>query len=459
MFTLNEIVKISEGRLIGGAEEAHISGISTDTRTLTLGELFVALKGPHFDGHRFLNQAHQKGAVCALVSEEIESPLPIIVVSDTLKALQILARSYRSRFAIPVVAVTGSVGKTTTKECIAVTLSEVFNVRVGFGNWNNHIGVPANLFRLSPEDQCLVLELGANHPGEIKQLSEIAQPTVGVITAIHPVHLEGFGSLQGVYQAKLELADFLDQNFGTIIANGDDPELMRRLKNRKCSVITFGTSKHCDYRLTDLFVNDGTIYFKVNDKFEFRLNGYGAFNAPNALAAVAVAGYFNLDLNSLSESWQSLPIIQGRFRTERLEAQNIIIVDDSYNANPISVKQAVQSFAKLASERRKLLVIGDMLELGAHSGIYHEDLGHYLAEFEIDFLVGVGPMSQLILRAFSKAERGGKTVHFQTAQEAARFLVSHIQENDAVFIKGSHGVHLEQIKPLLIQAIETAALV
>lgn len=456
MFILDEIVNITSGRLIGGRKEIEISDISTDSRTLAPGDLFVAFQGPHFDGHHFLNQAYERGAACALVNRQVESPLPLIMVPDVLKAFQAMARSYRARFSIPVVAVTGSVGKTTTKECIAVTLSEVFNVRAGFGNWNNHIGVPINLFRLSPEDHCLVLELGANHPGEIKGLSEIAQPTVGVITAVHPVHLEGFGSLEGVYQAKLELADFLEQTLGTIIANGDDSELMRRLKNRTCSVITFGFSKHCDYRMTDLFANDGIVYFKVNDEFEFRLKGYGAFNAQNALAAVAVAGYFNLDLNSLAESWRALPVIQGRFRTEYLEAQNIIIVDDSYNANPISVKQAVQSFFKLASGKRKLLVIGDMLELGAHSGIYHEDLGRYLAEFEIDFLVGVGPMSQLVLRTFAKAEQGGKTVHFQSALEAARFLVSHIQENDAVFIKGSHGVQLDQIRPLLIQAIETA---
>jgi UDP-N-acetylmuramoyl-tripeptide--D-alanyl-D-alanine ligase len=457
MFTLSEVVKISNGRLIGNAEELQISGISTDSRTLVPGDLFVALKGPNFDGHRFFNQARERGAVCALVSEPIENPtLPTIVVSDTLTAFQALAQSYRSRFSIPVVGVTGSVGKTTTKECIAVALSEVFRVRVGFGNWNNHIGVPVNLLRLSREDQCLVLELGANHPGEIKQLSEIARPTVGVITAVHPVHLEGFGSLQGVYQAKLELADFVEQNYGTIIANGDDSELMRRLKNRKCSVITFGSSKHCDYRLTDLFANDGIIYFKVNDQFEFRLNGYGAFNASNALAAIAVAGYFKLNLSGLAESWQALPVIQGRFRIERLEAQNIVIVDDSYNANPISVKQAVQSFVRLVPGKRKLMIMGDMLELGEHSGIYHEDLGRYLAEFDFDYLLGVGPMSQIVLRTFDKAERGGKTVHFQNALEAGQFLAAHIQENDAIFIKGSHGVRLDQIRPLLIQAIEPA---
>ena len=205
-----------------------------------------------------------------------------------------------------------------------------------------------------------------------------------------------------------------------------------------------------------LFVGEGMIYFKVNDEFEFRFKGYGAFNASNAFAAVAVAGYFNLDLHSLAESWRTLPVIQGRFRTERLEAQNIVIVDDSYNANPVSFKQAVQSFVKLASGQRKLLVMGDMLELGEHAGIYHEDMGRYLAECGIDFLIGVGPMSQLALRAFAKAERGGKTVHFKTALEAGHFLVSQIQEGDAVLIKGSHGVHLEQVRPLLIQAIANA---
>ena len=456
MFTLGEIVTLCNGRLIGGETETRVSGISTDSRTIGRGELFVALKGPHFDGHRFVGEAHQKGAVCALVGERIETSLPVIVVSDPLRALQDLARSYRLRFSVPVVAVTGSVGKTTTKECIAVALSEVFHVRMGFGNWNNHIGVPMNLFRLSSRDQCLVLELGANHPGEIKRLAEIAEPTVGVITSIYPVHLEGFGSLSKIYQAKLELADFLDQTFGTVVADGDDPELVRRLRNRKFSLVTFGASKNCDYRLSELFVGDGVIYFKVNDQFEFRLKGYGAFNALNALAAVAVSGYFNLDLRSLAESWQALPAIQGRFRMERLETHDIMIVDDSYNANPVSFKQAIQSFVKLTPRARRWVVVGDMLELGEHSGIYHEDLGRYLADFEIDFLAGVGPESKLTLGTFAKLNREGKTVHFQNSLEAGRFLAATLQEGDAVLIKGSHGMHLDQIRPLLIQSIETA---
>jgi UDP-N-acetylmuramoyl-tripeptide--D-alanyl-D-alanine ligase len=189
------------------------------------------------------------------------------------------------------------------------------------------------------------------------------------------------------------------------------------------------------------------------------LKGHGAFNAQNALAATAVAGYFNLDLKSLSESWHILPTIQNRFQVESLEAQNIVVIDDSYNANPFSFKQAAQSFAKLTPNKRKLIVVGDMLELGESARIYHEDLGRHLAELGINFLLGVGPLSRMTLRAFTQANPEGRTFHFQNALAAGRFLVSMIEEGDAVFIKGSHGMRLDQIKPLLVQAIETAAVI
>src|SRR3989338_2554366 len=314
MFTLGEITKACRGKLIGANPDLKVEGVSCDSRSIKRGELFLALHGVRFDGHAFLKDAFKKGAPCALVDQAVSCIAPIIVVDDTLKALQSLAHFHRRRFLIPTIGVAGSVGKTTTKECIGMALSQAFKVRVGCGNWNNHIGVPLNLFRLSPEDQFLVLELGANHPGEIKILSEILEPTVGVITGIHPTHMEGFGSLDGIYRAKLELADFLDQTRGTVIANGNDPELLKRLKERKFNLITFGTSPKCDYFLSRLEAHDGFLQFQVNGSFDFKLRGYGAFNVWNALAAIAVCGHFHLDLKALSQKWKELPQIEGRFQ-------------------------------------------------------------------------------------------------------------------------------------------------
>ena len=459
MFTLNEIANACGGKLIAGEKNRLVSGISCDSRTIQAEELFVALHGDRFDGHLFLRQVFQKGAACALVDRLPEGAFPVILVENTLKAFQRLARYYRSLFPIPVVAVTGSAGKTTTKECVGILLSEVFRVRVGYGNWNNHIGVPLNIFNLSADDQCLVLELGANHKMEIATLAEVAQPTVGIITGIYPVHLEGFGSLEGIYQAKLELADFLDSNGGTVIANGDDPELIKRLKGRNFSLVTFGKDKNCDYVLSDANNQNGIMYLQVNGKIEFRLKGYGTFNTMNALAAIATAGYFNLDLEALSQAWQALPSIEGRFRPELL-INNIQMIDDSYNANPKSFELAVESFCELANGRRKIVVMGDMLELGKRSEFYHEALGRFLAERGIEQVLGVGVLSQFALKTFVGASSGTKSFHFENSEEAGKFLSSILQEGDSILIKGSHGMRLDKIKPLLQQYLKkTASLV
>lgn len=457
MFTFDEIAKACGGRLAADLEERSVSGVSCDSRTIQAGDLFVALRGARFDGHTFLAEVFQRRASCALVDRETDHRFPVIVVDDTLKALQKLARFYRAKFSVPTIAVTGSTGKTTTKECIGIALSEAFKVRTSFGNWNNHIGVPLNILKLSDDDQCLVLELGANHIGEIALLSEIAQPTVGVITSIHPVHLEGFGSIEGIYQAKLELADFLDRTQGTVIAYGDDPELVRRLKGRKFSLIMFGTTRHCDYVLSELTCGNGLISFQVNDTFKFRLKGYGAFNAMNALAAIATAGYLKVDLKSLSKTWQILPEIQGRFRLDQWQSRGIQIVDDSYNANPNSFEQAVESFRRLANERRKIVVVGDMLELGQRARFYHEAIGRMLAEKGIDYVIGVGPLSQFVLDEFTKFSHSDRIAHFGQVEEAGKFLASILREGDSILIKGSHGMRLEKVKPFLEAYLKTTA--
>lgn len=442
MRSLEKAASICGGALNAQEKNRFYSGISIDTRTLCPGDLFFALRGPRFDGHAFIPQAFQKGASAAVVSRPGPHPGPVIAVGDTLHALHRLARWYRSQFSHPVVAVTGSAGKTTTKECIAAVLSQVFDVRVGFGNWNNHIGVPLNLFRLKPEDQCFVLELGANHVGEIRLLAEMAEPTVGVLTGVEPAHLEGFGSLEHVYRAKLELADFLEERNGTLIVNGDNPRLVRRAKARKCPVITYGGGRHCDFYLSRLAVSDGFICFEVNGTLEFRLEGYGAFNAMNALAALAVAGFFKLDLKALSSSWHVLPSVESRFQVFQLEPLNLQIVDDSYNANPHSFAQALESFQALADGRRKIVVAGDMLELGAKAVFFHEQLGRSMAEAGVDVLIGVGSLSQMTVKSFLAQRKQAKGMHATNREAAMEALKSVVKRNDSILIKGSHSMGL-----------------
>lgn len=457
MFTFKKIAEACCGRLIAGTQKrpGSVSGVSCDSRTIQAGELFIALRGARFDGHAFLKEAFQRGAACAVVDRAIHVGFPIVVVDDTFKALQRLARFHRAKFSIPTVAVTGSVGKTTTKECVGIVLSKFFRVRAGFGNLNNHIGVPLNVLKLSDDDQCFVLELGANHVGEIALLSEIAQPTVGIITGIQPVHLEGFGSVKAIYRAKLELADFLDSTHGTVIANGDDPELVHQLTQRKFSLVTYGTGRHCDYVISHLREGNGFIDFRMNGALKFRLRGYGVFNGINALAAIATAGYFNFDLKSLSESWQALPVIKGRFHLNRWRFHDIQIVDDSYNANPKSFEQALESFHQLARRRRKIVVVGDMLELGEETRSYHEGLGRQLAEWKIDQVIGIGPLSRFVLDVFTNASRSGCATHFEEVEKASQFLASILQEKDSILIKGSHGMQLEKMTSFLEAYLKT----
>ncbi len=449
MLALKEIAAATGGKLNSKQDQIQISGISCDSRTVKVGDLFIPLKGEHFDGHDFLTDVFSKGAVAVLASRPVTVEGPVLFVPDTLKAMQQIASYYRAQFSIPTIAVTGSAGKTTTKECIGAVLSHRFKVRVGFGNFNNHIGVPLNLFRLNPSDECAVFELGANHAGEIKLLAEIAQPTLGVITGIYPVHLEGFGSLERIYDAKLELADYLEKKQGTVIANGDDPVLVKRLKNRRFKLITFGASTHCDFRISDLRSSEDKIGFTINEQYPFELKGYGRFNALNAAAAVAVAGHLQMDLKLLGQSWKELPRIQNRFHMDHWTSRNWLIVDDSYNANPKSFEQAVESFKEIAPDRRKIIVLGDMLELGPESVRYHEALGRFLGVHKIDLLVAVGPLSQFVYNAFRSAYPNGAAVHVLKMEDACSYLASNLKDGDGILIKGSHGMELFKIKPYL----------
>lgn len=458
MFNLSEIAAITGGQVILKPEglkdpksfaSLRVTGVSCNSRTIKTGDLFIPLKGDRFDGHSFLKEVFLKGAAASLSDRSVALNYPIIVVSNTLKALQQLAQQYKKRFLILTIAVTGSAGKTTTKEYIGAILSDSFKVRVGVGNLNNHIGVPLNIFKLDLHDQYAVFELGANHSGEIKLLSEIVQPTVGVITDIYPVHLEGFGSLDKIYDAKLELADYLDEKRGTVIANGDDPILIKRLQNRKFNLITFGKSPSCDYRMSNLCMTEDKIQFVVNEKYYFQLKGYGLFNAANALAAIATAAHFKINLESLSQSWTELPQIQNRFGIDHWPSCNLLIVDDSYNANPKSFEQAIDSFKEIAKDRRKIIVIGDMLELGVQSDFYHESLGRYLANQKIDALIAVGSLSRIALNSFNKLNSRATSVHFDKIEQACSYLTLNLKDGDSVLIKGSHGMELCKIKPYL----------
>jgi UDP-N-acetylmuramoyl-tripeptide--D-alanyl-D-alanine ligase len=449
MFTLSEIANICQGQLRSSRPLARITGVSMDSRGVQKGELFIALKGKRVDGHDFITQATLNGAIASLVEKDIEGAQDVICVSNTLEALQKIARIHRSTFSIPMVAVTGSCGKTSTKECIGVVLSQAFRVKLGFRNWNNELGTPLNLLRITDEDQCAVFELGAGRPGDISFLSHLTQPTVGVLTGVYPAHLAGFETVDQLYKGKLELVDYINENHGMMIVNGDDEKLVLRTAEKGGKYRTFGRQSHCDYALSALPSKEGFLCFDVNGEHRFRMYGYGQFNQINALASIAVADYFNINLKELAQAWRVFPAFENRFRVGTLSDVDALIVDDSYNANPFSFEEALSSFAQLSHGKRKIVVLGEMLELGAGSKEHHEQLGELLADVGVSIVIGVGVNVFHTIDRFRKLSENGIALHCENLEEAVEIVLQFLTDKDSLLIKGSHGTGLHRLRSIL----------
>ncbi|MBI3616144.1 MAG: UDP-N-acetylmuramoyl-tripeptide--D-alanyl-D-alanine ligase [Candidatus Omnitrophica bacterium] len=447
-FSLEEIGAATGGELVRAGASKEISGVSIDSRTIQPGNLFIAIQGPRFDGHDFLEQAFARGAAGAVVGRW---PIPLVPVPsvpgtkgvlgtgyrvwkvpDTLRALGDLSRFHRDRFDLPVVAITGSAGKTTTKEMAAHLLSEKQEILAAAGTQNNQVGVPLTLLRLEPKHRAAVLELGTNRWGEIRRLTELARPTVGVITNIGPAHLETFGDLRGVLKEKGGLWEGMDPK-GTMVLNADDPFLREAGKRLSQRVIWFGTDPAAQVR---------------PDQLKFELPLPGRHNRMNALAALAVAHALGIDLSSAAARLQSVPSMAGRLAP--LTWNGCQILDDSYNANPTSLKAALEVFRDLDCSGRRILVMGDMLELGEQAEALHAQAGRWVAASGVDLLVTVGRLAKGLLSAAWEAGLSPRAgFPFDTAQEAGEFLAGQIRPGDAVLLKGSRGMRMEQVLDVL----------
>jgi UDP-N-acetylmuramoyl-tripeptide--D-alanyl-D-alanine ligase len=441
--TLAGVAREVKGRLIGA--DADFAAVSTDTRTLAMGSLFVAIAGERFDGNDFLGDALRKGAAGALVSRSTDLPLPQVHVRDTRLAFGTMARGWRDNFEIPVVAITGSSGKTTVKELVAAILSVSRNVCVTQGSLNNDIGVPLTLMRLDEEHDVLVCELGANHAGEIAYLSGLVQPTVGVITNAAPAHLEGFGSLEGVAAAKGELLDSLPKA-GTAVLNDDDAFRGEWRARAPCEFkVTFGFTPRADYGLADEPRSDATgMSFKMRlpdgPPLPIRLPLLGRQNIANALAAAAAAQAIGASAEDIVTGLGRARAVSGRLKSLAGLA-GAVILDDSYNANPGSVRAALDYLATLGG--RRIFVFGDMGELGARSEALHREMGEY-ARTRCDLLVTVGPLS-----AEADATFCGES-HRCADIDAARAVVAPLLGSGVtVLIKGSHMMGLDRLAQAL----------
>jgi UDP-N-acetylmuramoyl-tripeptide--D-alanyl-D-alanine ligase len=437
--TLAAVAHEVQGRLIGADGEFGV--VSTDTRTLPSGSLFVALVGPRFDGNDFIGAAYDKGAAGALVSRRADLPLPQVHVGDTRRAFGAMARAWRVGFAVPAVAITGSSGKTTVKELVASILSVSRNVCVTAGSLNNDVGVPLTLMRLGAEHEALVCELGANHAGEIAYLGGLVQPTVGVITNAAAAHLEGFGSLEGVAAAKGELLDALPKA-GTAVINADDPFRGEWLARAPCEFkVTFGFGARADYGLADEPRFDA-----AGARFSMRLPDGSALpvhvpllgrqNVANALAAVAAAQAVGASAEDIVAGLARVRAVSGRLKA--LPGRSgAVILDDSYNANPGSVRAALDYLAAQGGTR--VFVFGDMGELGARARELHREVGEY-ARTRCDVLVTVGPLAAEAGAAFGPDSRPCSDI-----DAAERVVEPWLADDVTVLIKGSHMMGLERL--------------
>ena len=441
------ILKNLPGRLVQGDFNSQARGVSTDSRTIQEGNLFVALAGPHFDGRAFLSQAFDRGAAGALISgpwslDSIPDPGIVIEVDDTLQALGDLARIWRQPFSLPLVGITGSNGKTTTKEMLAGILESSGPTLKNPGNLNNLIGLPLTLLGLGPEHRFAVLEMGMNRSGEIRRLSAIAGPTVGLITNIGPAHLEGLGSLEAIARAKGELFEALTREDWAVI-NQDDPRVLELSTRCSSQKITFGLDPRAEVRAEEVRLNSAGLIFWLcaqGQRREIRLPLPGRHNVGNALAAAAAALVLGLSLDRIQGGLEGFSPPAHRLQI-RIGSQGVHLLDDSYNANPASLKAALETFQLLRQEQRGGLVLGDMLELGASSRTAHQEIGTLVGRLGVDYLLTLGERTPALRdEALLGSRPPVQAIHCGSPKELLEQLNRLAQSGDWVLIKGSHGM-------------------
>jgi UDP-N-acetylmuramoyl-tripeptide--D-alanyl-D-alanine ligase len=456
ILTLEEVLNVTGGNLIQGEGNTFFQGVSTDSRTVAEGDLFIALKGPRFDGHHFALEALGKKAGGVLIEEDKGGDIrwngdrskAVIAVKDTLFALGDIARDWRRKQGIPVVALTGSNGKTTTKEMIAACLETTFPVLKTKGNLNNLIGVPLTLLTLTEKERVGVIEMGTNVPGEIRRLTEIAEPDVGLITNIQKVHLEGLGSLERLKEEKGELFRRMRGN-GTILVNQDDPRVMELASHYPGQRITFGTEHPAEVMAKEIRLQGagGTSFTLIleGEAMEIHLPLLGRHFVPDALSAVAIACLFGVEMQQIKEALENFRPFPMRMEVVPLKGGTTLI-NDAYNANPSSTELALETLAEAKGKGRAIAVLGDMLELGSFAREAHEEIGKKVSELLIDFLLALGEEASTVVQS---AVRHGFPMNsariVENHSEVISLLREMIQEGDWILVKGSRRMGMEKI--------------
>jgi len=487
-YTLEAICKATGGVLYGGKKDLAVNTVSTDSRGDVSGSLFIPISGDSFDGHDYIEGAIAKGAVCALTEREPQNePYPLIKVTSTRQALMDLAVYERSHFTGSVVAITGSAGKTTTKDMIASVVSKKYNTLKTQGNFNNDIGLPLTLLSRKRDHEVIVLEMGMNHFGEISVLSHIGKPSICLITNIGDAHIENLGSREGILKAKSEIFEGMKEN-GTVILNGDDPLLSTLPQVPNAGKTIYG------YRRPDIL--DGTVTAisarsDLGDKnnswiaatvteylglkgtkciifWNFKAHGEkmqeggsiqvhiplpGDHMIMNALMSFAVGLELEIDPGKIAEGIKEFT--PSNHRMAIVEVNGMTIVNDSYNASPSSMKAAVDMMTDSLNDSagRKVCIFGDMFELGDHAEFLHKEVGQYIAAKEMDLLITIGPLSKYMHEAFYNSPKvlQGKALHFLTKEDFLSEWKNHLRQGDTVLIKASRGMSLEKVAEEIIK--------
>lgn len=441
---LQEIAQMCGGKLFGD-ENMEITSLFTDSREAEKGKLFVPIVGEKVDAHNFIDSVFEKG--CASFSQNIiENPIgSYILVENSKKALQEFALKYRQSFNIPFVAVTGSVGKTTSKEMIALAIESEKNTLKTLGNANSQIGLPFTILRTEQEHECAVIEMGMSLPEEMGRISYCARPNIAVITNIGVSHIEFHGSREKILEEKLHITDYFTSE-NTLFVNGDDDLLCKLKGTTNYKVVEFGISENCDYRAINVEQDENGSKFTCvhgEEHYEMYVPVVGIHNVRNALASLAVAQSVGVSAKSVIEAIEKYTAPQMRQQIKKTE--KFIIIDDTYNASPDSAKASIDVLATLKG-KRKILIVGDMLELGSYSQKAHEEVGAYARKSKIDHLISFGIEAENCRKSFLNTENSN---HFLIFDKAEQFVKDFAKNGDVFLIKGSRGMKMDRFVKVL----------
>lgn len=447
--SIDEILKATEGKIISEHECTHVTAVSTDSRVAMPGGLFIPLTGERLDGHDYISKAFENGAVAALTQREAIPAVGklLIQVRDTSAALRELAAYYRGKFNIPFVGITGSVGKTSTKDMVAGVLGRRFKVLSTEGNLNNEIGVPLTIFRLEEKHEAAVLEMGMSGFGEISRLTAIVRPAIAIITNVGMSHIEKLGSRNNILKAKLEILEGLGSN-GLVVLNRDDNLLdgVKSLLNHR--TVSYGLEEGADYRAGNINSSgEGGIDFELTVEgrsYDVHLPVPGVHNVNNALAAVAAGRELNVPMEDIIEGIVGYK--PGKMRLDIISVNGLKIINDTYNASPQSMKAALDVLEEIGMTGCRIAVLGDMLEMGDWAREAHAEVGRYAAGKRLSRLITVGPNAAYIGGGAIEAGFPEEAVSiFSSNKEAARFIEKIVQNGDTILIKGSRGMKMEEL--------------